>query len=502
MSKLRKALQKTVTSIQKFGPNKLNKAGSLSYQLDPDMALYQQVATSLWSGDGYYEKQQEWFERFQSNVSDVMQGDVRFPFALAAYARDKKGLGLRTSSLALFVEAATNPNAKGTGLIRKYTPKVLLRADEPAKVIAYFKKHHSGTIPHGMLRGIADTLPGFDEYQLAKYKKSGPVSMRDAFRLARPKPTGDTQQSLWAQVVSDELQPPYTWEVELSRCTTADEKRQVWNTLISSGKLGFFALVRDLRNIIKYQADIEQALSQITEKDVLNSGILPFQWYKAYNAVFEEGGAYIAEPLQNALQYSLNIVPKLKGITLVACDNSGSMSSIRRSRGLSNAEIGNLMGAMALYCSEDGIVGTFGDTFEFADTDLSKGLFYNKKMIDECGRRTGHSTNAWRVIQNLTQNRIYIDRLILLSDMQCYDSEARYNLNYMGHSLSSELEMYQKINPDVTVYSINLASQDNTSQFAPDQPVVLLAGWSESIFQYISAIEEGQDILSKIREIY
>jgi 60 kDa SS-A/Ro ribonucleoprotein len=246
------------------GLDALNRAGGLAFQSDPLSALYKQVATSLWSGDGYYERRAEWFKRFQDNVSAALAEDIHFPFQLAAYARDKKGLALRTSPLGLYVEASAHPAVKGTGLVRQYAPRLLRRADEPARAIAYWKTHHSGSVPHGLLRGIADVLPSFDEYALSKYKESGKVSLRDVLRLARPKPVDEEQRALWGRAVAKQLAMPYTWETELSQASNDEEKREAWNRLIRSGKLGIFALVRNLRNIVKYEADVEEALSQIT----------------------------------------------------------------------------------------------------------------------------------------------------------------------------------------------------------------------------------------------
>jgi len=234
-----------------------------AYQDTPRLALYRQVATSLWSGDGYYEKQAAWFERFQANVAAALAEEARFPFALAAYARDthalagsarERGLALRSSPIALYVEAVAHPASKGTGYARRYAPRVLLRADEPAEAIAYFRAHHKahGGVPHGMLRGMQAALRGFDEYQLAKHKKPGAVAMRDVLRLARPKPKTDEERALWGRVVAQTLETPYTWQVELSKCATNEEKRAKWNELIRSGRLGLFALVRNLRNILKY----------------------------------------------------------------------------------------------------------------------------------------------------------------------------------------------------------------------------------------------------------
>lgn len=494
MSKFAKALVKRNVGIVARGPNMMNQAGGLAYQDTPAIALYKQVATSLWSGDGYYEKQQQWFERFQANVSQAISEDVQFPFKLAAYARDKSGLALRTSPIGLYAEASVNKASMNTGLARRYASKVILRADEPGEVLAYLKLHHNDVVPHGVVRGIADTLPNFNEYQLAKYKDG----LRNVIRLTRPKPKTDEQRTLWGRAVSNTLEVPYTWEVELSKAQGDDEKRAVWNQLLKSGKLGIFALVRNIRNIAKAGADIEEALSQVTEKRVIGSGILPFQWYKAYKAISESVGESIAEPMQQAIAWSLRDVPRMGGTTLIACDNSGSMSTVTATRGMTNAEIGNLMGAMALYVSEQGIASTFGQYFAIANTNPKHGLFYNKQLIDQCGKTTGHSTDAWRIFEYLIHSGVQVDRVIIFSDLQCYDSSHRWSGG--GHSLSTELESYrQSVNPNVRVYSVNLASQDNSTQFAPEQNVTELAGWSESIFQYITAMEAGDLALSYIK---
>lgn len=504
MAKFNKALQAVRQALIGQGPDRLNRGGGLAYADTPLMALYRQVATSLWSGDGYYERHAEWFTRFQANVAAALAEEARFPFALAAYARDKQGLALRTSPLALYVEAVAHPATKGTGLARRYAPRVMRRADEPAEAIAYFKTHHTGVLPHGMLRGIQDALRGFDEYQLAKYKGTGgSVSLRDVMRLARPKPTTEVERALWGRAVSRTLEAPDTWEVEISAATGPDGKREAWNRLITSGKLGTFAVVRNLRNIAEAGADIESALEQITPERVRGSGILPFQWYKAYVAMLKSHGEALAAPLQAALETALADVEKLPGTTLVACDNSGSMSTVRPSRGMSAAEIANLMGALAVFVSERPLAGTFGETFALADINPHHGLFYNKAEIDKTGLTTGHATNAWRVIEFLSRERLMVDRVILFSDMQCYDSKARFAPGVaVSRSLAAELDSYRRFNPAVRVYSINLATQDNTTQFAPDQPVVQLAGFSESLFRFIAAMEVGDSIVDHILAEY
>ncbi len=72
---------------------------------------------------------------------------------------------------------------------------------------------------------------------------------------------------------------------------------------------------------------------------------------------------------------------------------------------------------MALYCCESGVAGTFGDTFAMAPTNPRHGLLFNKSQIDECGRDTGHSTNAWTIFAHLIRHDVRVDRVVLFSDM-------------------------------------------------------------------------------------
>jgi hypothetical protein len=214
-------------------------------------------------------------------------------------------------------------------------------------------------------------------------------------------------------------------------------------------------------------------------------------------------GIEIAAPLGLALEWSLEDLPRLPGTTLVACDNSGSMTDEYKTHGLSNADLGNLLGSMALFICERGIAGTFGDRFALADTDLQRSVLWNLEAITQCGKTTGYSTNAWTIFDALIREQVVIDRLILVSDMQCYDSGAHWSDgSYATHSLMAGLASYQQINPQVVVYSLDIASHDNSSQFAPDQPVVALAGWSEQVLQFIQAMEVGENVVDWILEEY
>ena len=67
-------------------------------------------------------------------------------------------------------------------------------------------------------------------------------------------------------MANDELESPYTWEVELSRLgqlafDSEEDKRLAfkdkWEELIDSGRLGYSAILRNLRNFFLYEISEE-----------------------------------------------------------------------------------------------------------------------------------------------------------------------------------------------------------------------------------------------------
>lgn len=113
--------------------------------------------------------------------------------------------------------------------------------------------------------------------------------------FVHPKAKDDGQQVLFDKIVKDELQTPYTWEVELSVLgqqkyeSVALKKQAVkakWEELIMSNKLGYMAVLRNMRNILEAGVSNEalnKMCSYISNANaVANSRQLPFRFLSAY----------------------------------------------------------------------------------------------------------------------------------------------------------------------------------------------------------------------------
>ena len=275
------------------GKNTLtNHEGETAYTISAAMELYSAVVTTSLS-EQFYEKGKDRLARIQALIA---QNDPLFVAKLAVYAREK--MYLRSIPLVLAIELAKIH--KGDDLVGKLVNRIVQRADEITELLSYYALSNEregikklGKLSKQIQKGLAMAFNKFDEYQFAKYNRDAAVKLRDALFLVHPKPKDETQQALFNKIVGDTLETPYTWETELSALgQTRFENEQAralafqkkWEELIDSQKVGYMAMLRNLRNILQANVGKEHiakvAAYLSNEKAVLNSKQLPFRQIK------------------------------------------------------------------------------------------------------------------------------------------------------------------------------------------------------------------------------
>jgi hypothetical protein len=238
--------------------------------------------------------------------------------ALAVEAREQ--MHLRHVPLLLLRELARHPLIKDRPqLLSKAMGRVLQRADEPAEFLALYWKDKKQPLSKQVKRGLAWSLRRFSEYDLAKYNRDCEVTPRDVLFLSHAKPKDEAQAALWKKLAANELATPDTWEVQLS---AGADKKQTFERLIREKKLGYFALIRNLRNMEQAGVEVRLVREAILARKGGAEKLLPFRYIAAARHAKQ------FEPqLDIAMQAALTELPKLTGTTIVLVDNSGSMSA-------------------------------------------------------------------------------------------------------------------------------------------------------------------------------
>ena len=483
-----------------------NHADGIAFKMDAKSRLYTRVASCLvgepkfyheWNIDGTVDVNQD--KLLIEEIKTVANTDPEFILQLANYTRNE--LYLRSISIILLVEASLIADCKP--FVRKYTPRIVKRADELSESVAYLQrkighlgnKADKGSMPSCLKKGLADAFNNFNAYSLQKYNKGGFVKLKDVLRLVHPKPKDESQSLVFKQLNEDTLPTPNLWETIISGKGSTKED---WESALP--EMGYMAMLRNLRNLMVKGVDMKPVLEVLTNAEkVRSSKHFPFRFYSAYRAVESTHSAYgsnVLDALENAMDISADNLPKLKGITFIAADNSRSMdSALSEKSTVSYKDAANMMLALAHRMCEFPITSIFAERFSVVSMSQRNGVISNMLKIREIN--VGEmATKAYLALKYLIDNKIKVDRMILFSDMQCYDNTFQcYDDTFYGASFSEQLKLYKsKINPNVYAYLVDLAGYGTMQVPKDESNVSLIAGWSDRILEFISLFEEDKKL--------
>ncbi len=490
-----------------------NHEGAIAYTMSPRMELYTAVVTSSLS-NSFYEGDQERLKRIIGLIKKV---DPIFVAKLAIYTREQ--MYLRSLPLVLLVELSKVH--RGDNLVSKAIERVIQRADEITELLAYYQMANARTdvkklnrLSKQVQKGIALAFNKFDEYQFAKYNRNTAVSLKDALFLSHPKAANEGQQVLFNKIVKNELAVPYTWEVELSALgqkgfenTDAKAKAvaEKWEELIASNRLGYMALLRNLRNILQAGVSancIEKVAQRLADPvQVRKSKQLPFRFLSAYRELEATSLQYVPSLMSALEEAVLTSAENIKGFDLttkvvLAADVSGSMyKTISKKSKIRCFDIGLVLSMLLRNRSKNVVTGIFGDSWK--QVNLPKeNILANALLLNSMEGSVGYATNAYKVISALIAQKKAVDKVMFFTDLQMWDSSGGTN------SLQNTWKQYKReIAPNAKLYLFDLAGYGNTPLSIKRDDVFLIAGWSAKVFDVLAAIENGRNALKAVKEI-
>jgi hypothetical protein len=487
-----------------------NYEGAPAYRLSPKWHLYSAVVTSSLN-DKFYETADD---RLKTIRELIRENSPQFVARLAVYAREQ--MNLRSIPLVLAVELSKVH--AGDSLVSRLTSRIIQRADEITELLSYYQLSNKRTgtkklnrLSKQIQHGLQNAFNKFDEYQFAKYNRTAEVKLRDALFLVHPKAKDDNQQVLFNKIVEDKLEIPYTWETELSvlgqtKFASEQEKAEAfrikWEELINSGKLGYMALLRNLRNILSSEVSVKHVVCEMlsSENKVLKSKQLPFRFLAAYRELSKvdlNGITQIMNALEKAVTVSARNIAGFDESTrvLVACDVSGSMQNpVSPKSAITNYDIGLMLGMLLKSRCANVVSGIFGDTWKIVDLP-DKGILSNVDNFYTREGEVGYSTNGYLVILDLINRRQIMDKIMMFTDCQMWNSRIS------NISMQDIWKKYKTIAPDAKLYLFDLAGYGKTPLNIVDKDVYLIAGWSDKIFDMLTALENGTDALEQIEKM-
>ena len=454
-------------------PDALTAKGGRGFSRTPEAELFLLAVSNFVSEESFHESAGSRDTRFASLVAQVTKSNPAFVADFVPFLRDT--LNMRTASVVMAAEYVKAGGSNG----RQVVASAIVRADEPAELLAYWTKNHGRAIPQPIKRGVADAIQRvYSERSVLKYdSKDATFRMADAIELVHPRPKAPWQSELFKYALDrrhnrdgsyellklinqrDEL---FAMPVERRRAFLAEEGAAdrlaeagvtwealsgwlhgpmdavAWEAIIPS--MGYMALLRNLRNFS--EAGIGQSaralvLHKLTsEEEVAKSRQLPLRFYSAYKNVTD---SEYRSALEEAVRYTLQNIPSLDGSTLVMVDTSASMNSPWSKYGKATyKEVAALFGAALALRNDHANLVSF-DSDNRVHNTRGKTLL---GLVSEIIKHSG-GTNTWQAFNKHNNGQ---DRSVIITDEQAdYGSprnveEPIYTFNIggyrVGHSAS------------------------------------------------------------------
>lgn len=426
----------------RFNRQKQTHEGAPANYITPLKELRRTVMSCLLWENTFYESGVDIAKRLEDLVAKNNAEDVA---KIAIEARSD--YRLRHAPLLLACVLTKHAHGKVVG---DTIYNVIQRADELAEILAMYWRNGRQPLSAQMKQGLARAWNKFNAYELAKYDRKGQVKLRDSLFLSHAKPKDAEQEAVWKQLVDGTLESADTWEVNLS---AGKDKKATFQRLLREKKLGYMALLRNLRNMREANVN-ERLVFNALKAGAKRSKALPFRFVAAANAVPKWKHA-----IDDAMQLALKGMETLPGKTVVLIDVSGSMTwNLTNKSDLNRIDAAGALAALVSGTAEDYEVYTF-DTGVY-EMPTRKGM----ALIDAIKRSGGGGTYLGKAIKRM--NQLEYDRLIVITDEQSHDPVP---------------------GPKGQGYMINVASYKNGVGYGP---WVHIDGFSEAVIRFIQEYEK------------
>lgn len=519
---------KAVEAMKIPKPTVRNRQGHAAYAVDNWLRLLTMLNT-LKLENQFYRSENETMRELKTLVDKCAKEDAYLVAQCIVYSRCV-GEGMR--SINHLAASYLAPHCAGLDWAKRFyslwnkktqSGGTVFRPDDMAEIIACFAALNKTKATNSMKKGFAAAIEKMDAYSILKYKKA----MIDVINLVHPNPNNSTAMvdfngekvNAIDAVIRGLSVSADTWEVaqsdagqEVAKAVKEgkideaqaekilkEAKAENWTALLTEGKLGILAALRNIRNVMKTVSDAKTydvLCDLLSDGEAIRKGkIMPYQIDMANEVVNAEFSSTESRKISKALLkgYEMaipNLAEMLPGRNLVIVDMSGSMStqitdSNSKTRYKSSCmDKAALIGATIAKATDADII-RFGSGAEYVNWNANNDVFSIASAMKKDMGMTSLSA-AWNLAAKSGKQ---YDRVFILSDNECN----------RGSSYSSYMS-YVKTVGSPYVYSVDMAAY-GTTQLAGDK-VRFYYGYGFAMFDDIAKSEFNPNYhLEKVKKI-
>lgn len=527
--------------------------GASGYTRSVVSDLYLLSVSSLIGTDSFYEKANDRTYRYVDLIREAATTEPGHVTRMMPWLRQDGYM--RTGAVLGAAEAAkVLCDIHQYDGIEDMVDGVLQRADEPGEFVAYWFSIAGKAWPKRYMpvrRGLARALTRLiNEFSVGKWDsaKRG-YRFYKLIEIAHPKPKDDAQADLFKMLIAEGhrrtgivtgnltmlqarkqwrtaaanlgshnesmnrfaanalLDPGnikaagLTWEDVLSELGGKIDKKTLWESVIPAMAPG--ALIRNLRNFDEVGISDEAAdkvAKALTDGDrIRKAKVFPYRFLSAYRAAPSLRWGHV---LERGLGASLELVPTLKGKTLILVDRSPSMfpnySGIQKD-GVSLADKAALFGASLAIKAEDATLVEFGGDSGLGYWGEERGVGSRRiavprgasvlKVVESFGEPINGTDIPRAVKDNFTKE---YSRVVIVTDEQSRPGYLPSNMHRNGGM--TETGINDLIPAAVPVYIWNMEGYSSSILETGGSNRHCFGGLSDASFSLIQTLEQGRGV--------
>lgn len=250
------------------------------------------------------------------------------------------------------------------------------------------------------------------------------------------------------------------------------------NTFARHGVFEDASLIRQIANRLRNASEITRAR------------VFPYQLLTAYQNCDAAVPQEVRDALQDAMELAIANVPRIDGAVVVCPDVSGSMASPVTGHRAGSTTSVRCIDVAALVAASIVRRNPSATVLPFEQAVVPVGLNSRDSVMTNAGRLAsigGGGTNCSAPVRLLNQRKANADLVIFVSDNESWVDQGRER----GTELMAQWAKFRQRNPRARLVCLDI-QPNQTTQAAERADILNIGGFSDQVFEVISAFASGQ----------
>jgi len=484
--------------------NAVNSENAPAYALEPKHALAQYAATGCF-GRTFYATADEQLTR----VLELCQAmDPEFVARVAIYSRTHSFMKDMPALLCAWLSSRD----------ARLHEAVFSRVIDSARMLrTYVQILRSGVVGRKSLgsapkRLVREWLASRDESVLFSSSTGQNPSLADIVKMVHPKPAGATREAFYGYMLgrshNPNALPKLVLQFEQFKAGGTTEipdlpfmllsalplSQRDWVTIAKNASWQTTRM--NLNSFARHGVFEEGEMAGLIAARLRDAGEIhrarafPYQLLTAYQNCDAAVPQEVRDALQDAMEFAIANVPSIAGDVVVCPDVSGSMKSpVTGHRAGSTTtvrcvDVGALVAAAVLRKNQAATVLPFEQDVVAVDLNSRDSVMTNAGRLSSIG---GGGTNCSAAVRLLNQRKAIADLVVFVSDNQSWVDQGRGR----GTALLAEWSEFRERNPKARLVCLDI-QPNQTTQAAERADILNVGGFSDQVFEVISAFAAGQ----------